>query len=156
MGIKVFSVRYTEDCIRRELFGLPLFKSKKAYYAAPGGMKLDARNFRPLDIDNTALLNELKKAGRFTYIPNPGNLGDMLIGAATLQFFAQNNLPCTLFGEKGCSVAAGDTVVYGGGGAWIPDYEKVTLICSLFRPCCQNYHFAQQFLPMRQVAGGSG
>lgn len=87
-------------------------------------MKLDARNFRPLDIDNTALLNELKKAGRFTYIPNPGNLGDMLIGAATLQFFAQNNLPCTLYGENGCSVAAGDTVVYGGGGAWIPDYEK--------------------------------
>lgn len=124
LGIKVFSVRYTEDCIRRELFGLPLFKSKKAYYAAPGGMKLDARNFRPLDIDNTALLNELKKAGRFTYIPNPGNLGDMLIGAATLQFFAQNNLPCTLYGENGCSVAASDTVVYGGGGAWIPDYEK--------------------------------
>lgn len=23
----------------------------------------------------------------------------MLIGAATLQFFAQNNLPCTLYGE---------------------------------------------------------
>ena len=55
-------------------------------------MKPDARKFHPLDIDNTALLNVLKKAGRFTYIPNPGNLGDMLIGAATLQFFAHNGL----------------------------------------------------------------
>ncbi len=47
-------------------------------------------------------------------------MGDMLIDAATLLFFDEHKLDYERFDGK----HAGNTVVYGGGGTWTPDYEE--------------------------------
>ncbi|MBE6463595.1 MAG: hypothetical protein E7005_07590 [Alphaproteobacteria bacterium] len=76
-------------------------------------IKLDTKNFNNINIDDTNLINELSDIGEFTYIPNPGNMGDMLIAAATLQFFKKHNLKFNIY--NGTNIAK--TVVYGGGGS---------------------------------------
>lgn len=79
---------------------------------------LDCGAFCPFQMDNSALVAELSKLPEFTYIPNSGNLGDMLIAKATLDFFDANNLKYHMFDGT-----ASDTIVYGGGGQWTADYE---------------------------------
>lgn len=76
---------------------------------------LSDKNFRALDVDNTNLLVELRKLGKFTYIPNPGNLGDCIIAKSTYDFFDAHELPYVVYdGQK----ITTDSVVYGGGGIW--------------------------------------
>lgn len=71
-------------------------------------------------IDNVNLLNALSGISGFTYIPNPGNMGDMLIAFATLGFFDANGIKYSMYDGKNI----GDYVVYGGGGIWTADYKE--------------------------------
>lgn len=79
-------------------------------------VNLEPINFSGFSLDNSALLTELKSLKEFTYIPNPGNMGDCLIAKATFDFFDQNKLKYNTI-DKGCS----DNLVYGGGGIWVKD-----------------------------------
>lgn len=81
--------------------------------------ELQFDNFCQFNCDNSQLLDELNKMGRFTYIPNSGNLGDMLIAGATLGFFDANNIKYKMFNGK-----SDRFIVYGGGGQWTADYEQ--------------------------------
>ena len=74
--------------------------------------------FSPFDIDNSRLIAELRTVGEFSYITNTGNMGDMLIASATLQFFDDNKLKYKMFNGE-----PADTIVYGGGGIWTRTYE---------------------------------
>ena len=78
----------------------------------------DTKNFHPFTIDSTELLKTLHSLGNFSYIINPGNMGDMLIASATMQFFDNNNL------TNNIDNYSSETIVYGGGGLWTSDYEK--------------------------------
>ena len=82
-----------------------------------------------LDIDDTVLLSELHKVEPFTFIPDPGNCGDMLLSKATLDFFDKHQLRYELWDGKKVL----PNIVYGGGGIWIPNYRNV---------------WSRQFLPL--------
>lgn len=76
--------------------------------------------------DDTQLLSVFKKMGAFSYMPNSGNMGDMLIAGATMQWFDKNGLDWhrTYEGELP------ENFVYGGGGAWLHEwieYMKPTM-----------------------------
>lgn len=83
-------------------------------------VNFQSENFSPFNIDDEVLLEELRGLGTFTYIPNPGNMGDCLIAKATYDFFDRNHLNYRLYSGQ-CA----DTVVYGGGGIWVKNlYAK--------------------------------
>ncbi len=69
----------------------------------------------------------LRGLGHFIYFPNPGNLGDELIAVATVQVFKQLGLSYEMYDEK---ALYGDsyTIVYGGGGGMIPDWNFLPVI----------------------------
>lgn len=71
-------------------------------------------------LDDTQLLNFLKNLGMFSYMPNSGNMGDMLIASATMQWFDRNGLQYNRVQEN----ENPEIFVYGGGGAWTHDYIK--------------------------------
>jgi len=69
-------------------------------------------------IDDSQLLNSLCGMGSFSYMPNSGNIGDMVIASATLQWFDKNK-----FNYKRVKENENPSMfVYGGGGAWTHDY----------------------------------
>lgn len=70
------------------------------------------------NIDDTRLLCEIRKLDNFTYIPNPGNMGDMLIAAATIDWFNRNSIQYTMYSGK-----SDKNIVYGGGGIWTATYK---------------------------------
>ena len=119
-GIMVYCIRYTESCLQHYLFGLPIFRKRKFFVLDDNILHLDTSSFHSLTLDDYNILNELQNSGKFTYIPNSGNLGDMLIAAATLQFFDAHHLPYVMYHEA----TSFDTIVYGGGGPWVSDYEN--------------------------------
>ena len=76
------------------------------------------RPIRKINIDDTQLLSVLRDLGTFSYMPNSGNMGDMLIASATMNWFDANKL-------KYVRTAPNEypkNFVYGGGGAWIKNY----------------------------------
>lgn len=123
--------RKAADNIRVYLFHvLPILKIKRNkiylfHFMCIGRVRscrkdmLDSHDFKPFDIDSTAVLSELQKLPLFTYIPNSGNLGDMLIAKATLDFFGANNIRYKMFSD-----VPDDVLVYGGGGQWTSDYKQ--------------------------------
>lgn len=69
-------------------------------------------------LDDNQLLNCLYGLGEFAYMPNSGNIGDMVIASATLQWFDKNK-----FNYKRVKENENPSMfVYGGGGAWTHDY----------------------------------
>ena len=68
----------------------------------------------PIKLDDSVLLEQLRRLGSFSYMPNQGNMGDMLISSATMDWFDQNHLNWKRV-EKGDRI---ETLVYGGGGIW--------------------------------------
>ncbi|MBR1605191.1 MAG: polysaccharide pyruvyl transferase family protein [Alphaproteobacteria bacterium] len=100
--------------------------------------------YNPMKLDDTLLLSELESLGAFAYIPNSGNMGDMLIAAATIRWFNQNHLNWGRFNQSEKNIKY---FVYGGGGAWTHDWieglqpimnlmqkaERVVILPSSFR-----------------------
>lgn len=75
----------------------------------------------------TSVIPVLTSLGAFQYLPNNGNLGDLLIDVATRQLMRHYNLPLS---HAGCN-----HVVYGGGGRFVPFYGSLeTLQESLTHP----------------------
>lgn len=71
-------------------------------------------------VDDTQILNCLRELGQFSYMPNSGNIGDMLIASATMQWFDRNKLKYKRVKPN----ENPEVLVYGGGGAWTGDYIK--------------------------------
>lgn len=80
---------------------------------------LKKQKFKEVNIENTAILRELHKMEPFNFIPNPGNLGDILLLKATIDFFDQYKIQYRFWNGKSKS----ENIVYGGGGIWIPNYK---------------------------------
>jgi len=112
-----WKVKYGGNKERHYLLGLNFLQ---VFSRTMGQKTFDSRNFCPFSIGSDELLAQLRALGRFAYIPNPGNMGDMLIASATMQFFDDNNLPWEQLHSLDKSPEA---VVYGGGGIWTGDYE---------------------------------
>lgn len=139
LGIPVWSIKWSGNKIKYRLLGVTI-----ASRYAGRKHKFNIEHFKPCDFDATQLVNTLKQLGRFTYIPNAGNMGDVLIAAATLGFFEQYGIQYTAFDGT-----QADTIVYGGGGIWVPEYrrdwsrflpvfaaaKRVVILPSTFRDC---------------------
>ena len=117
LGIPVYKIKYKPNYSKHYLFNLPIYKKQ---YIKKISINVSSKNFHPFTTDDSLLLSKLKNLKEFTYIPNPGNMGDMLIAAATLQFFDRNKLHYTMFQKSKKS----ETIVYGGGGIWTRDYKE--------------------------------
>lgn len=119
LGIPVWKIKYREKSAKHYLLSCIRIYKTKYTHEFTLNVKLATQNFVSLNYDNMHLLNELKQAEPFTYIPNPGNMGDVLIAAATLDFFDAHNLNYKMFDGKDFS----GTLVYGGGGGLVPYYQ---------------------------------
>lgn len=76
----------------------------------------------------------LGPGGRCLFVPNGGNLGDMLIAAATIQRFEQAGITWEFFRGRRQSVTPADILVYGGGGSLVPLYTGgIECVASLAR-----------------------
>lgn len=114
-GLSIWKIKRLPHATKYFLFGINIH-TKRIHPNCPESPVLSA-----LKIDNKQILSELKKQGRFTYIPNTGNAGDMLIASATYAFFKEHNIRYKRFTNK---KHIRKTIVYGGGGIWTSDYEK--------------------------------
>ncbi len=149
LGTPVYKISYQESCVIHRCFGHRIYRRSHSHKV---NLKLSTTNFCPYALDDSVLLAKLRELGSFTYVPNPGNMGDMLIAAATFRFFEKHKLPYTRFTEWD---ATAGTVVYGGGGIWVPDYmswwkmllpcfkraKRILILPSSFHDCSQ---FVQQ------------
>ncbi|MDR0679525.1 MAG: polysaccharide pyruvyl transferase family protein [Puniceicoccales bacterium] len=83
------------------------------------GLTFNFKHFSPFLMDNSLLLKELHElSSPFTHMPNPGNIGDILIAKSTIDFFDANGLEYKTFDGK-----PADSIVYGGGGIWFAAYR---------------------------------
>lgn len=69
------------------------------------------------------IAHHLPSGGRCLFMPNGGNLGDALIGWATVQKFEKARINWTFFREQRRSITTDDILVYGGGGSLVPHYR---------------------------------
>ena len=105
-----FRVRTTplkrEWCVgNTPIWKIKRFPTKNKYYLF--GIRVAHKSIKPnfpkprqlveVQMDDLQLINELKKLGKFTYIPNPGNAGDMLIATATMGFFEKYKLTYEMY-----------------------------------------------------------
>lgn len=112
----VFQIRYRREEIQYRIFS----KIIKRKNIVKKELKLieNYQNFHPINLDNSTLLNELKKMKSFLFIPNPGNMGDILIAAATIEFFKKHQLNFTIYTKNNNEAKNEKNIVYGGGGGW--------------------------------------
>ncbi len=122
-----------KSCIQNKtiisLFNIPIIKIKndKLYLFcfikigefSKFNKNLKFKKFYNYNIDNHKILNILREIGHFVFIPNSGNLGDMVIAKASLDFFNKNKLNYTMYKTN---IKNPECIVYGGGGAWINEY----------------------------------
>ncbi len=120
LGIPVFKIKYTPKKTTYFLFSFIKFFSFSRSLRFSLSCPFNTKNFKPIHYDDTLLIKTLKKMEPFTYIPNPGNLGDVLIAASTLLFFEKNHLKYQFFNGS----YAGNLVV--GGGGHIPAFISDT------------------------------
>ena len=67
--------------------------------------------------------NIIKKLNKFYYLPNKGNLGDVLIASSTFQYFKKNNIEFEIF-DIAKEIKEDFNLIYGGGGIWTSNYQK--------------------------------
>lgn len=70
-----------------------------------------------------SIISALHDLGEFQFMPNHGNLGDLLIDVATRQLFKKWNLPAV---QSPCP-----HLVYGGGGRFVPFYGPLDALRDL-------------------------
>lgn len=111
-GISIYKKKYSPARTLYYVLGLRFYKRINKYsFDLP-------HTITKLGIDNNQLLSVLRGLGGFTYIPNAGNIGDMLIASATMGFFKDNNISYKMYMGKPAL-----NIVYGGGGIWTENYE---------------------------------
>jgi glycosyltransferase involved in cell wall biosynthesis len=87
---------------------------------------------RKISLSDFQILKELDRLGEFSYIPNSGNMGDMLIASATMQWLDNNSLKWNRL-SKG---EIPENLVYGGGGAWTKEWiNDLSPIMDLMKKC---------------------
>lgn len=123
--LKTFRCKIGKDKIT--ILGITVWRIQidgkwKRYFLA--GIRIAKRRICPsrkiysFVTDDKPILSVLRDLPPFVYIPNPGNLGDMLIAAASLSFFKKYALPYTLYKNTPAQY-----IVYGGGGIWTSNYK---------------------------------
>lgn len=78
-----------------------------------------------------ALYECLADLGHFIYYPNPGNLGDELIAASTVTLFDRMGLSYEIY-EEGKDYGDAYTLVYGGGGGLVSDWNWHEVMARVF------------------------
>ena len=118
-GIPLLKIKYKINMTKYYIFSIIRIYSKHKASHFYLSYKFNTNNFHELNLDEKQLLHELKKMEPFTYIPNPGNMGDILIAAGTLLFFEKHHLHYKMFDGKFFG-----NIVYGGGGGLVPFYKE--------------------------------
>lgn len=119
LGLPLWQEAYRNGGVVYKLFScLPLYRKDLRPHPAFAQNELRLCATPPLAIDDSRLLAELRALGPFAYQPNDGNLGDALIAAATMQWMDTHRLPWRRLKPSDRP----DSLVYGGGGIWTPDY----------------------------------
>jgi glycosyltransferase involved in cell wall biosynthesis/exopolysaccharide biosynthesis predicted pyruvyltransferase EpsI len=120
-----------------------LHKHRNSDYRRHGISKLeDAKPHHPIEsasfdsphlplAPSPRLVECLKEGGRMVYLPNPGNLGDEMIAAATTMLFARIGVCYEIFDEN-AEYGEGWTLIYGGGGACVPYWNILDKLKAIF------------------------
>lgn len=85
--------------------------------------------------------------GALKYIPNHGNPGDALIAAGSWQLFEDIQIAPHFSATR--RIRAGDTVIYGGGGNLVPEYES----CRDFLVRCLEVGVARALVLPQSIRG---
>lgn len=110
LGIRVYKtdVETMPSCFQEDLSQI---KSKK------GSLIFKTNN------QDENIINSLKNLNDFYFLPNKGNLGDIVIAASEFQYFNANNLNYKVY-EIEKKYSEPFNFVYGGGGIWHKLYQK--------------------------------
>lgn len=121
LGLPLWRESYDNGEIHYLLMGLLRVRHRSVHHYAVAEQKLIFPKVT-FDLDDSALLRELRALGPFSYQPDGGNMGDALLGTATMRWMDAHHLPWTrlMKGERP------ERLVYGGGGIWTPDYVRDT------------------------------
>ena len=76
--------------------------------------------YLPTSLSSEKVLQELKTLNGFSFLPNYGNMGDIVIAMAEYQFFEKHGLKYEVFRNR----TSQDNLVYGGGGLFIRDWKR--------------------------------
>lgn len=141
-GMSILKDRFHFDMVTRRMLS---FKKRHTFSSE--------QFFRFPEYDST-LLDVLKELDTFTYIPSPGDMGDVLATAATLRYFDSNSLRYIIYKEW----LAADHIVFGGGDFWSNEDEsaweqflplfrqanKVVILPSRFKNCDKLFHILDE------------
>lgn len=147
--VDMFSARYNGSYLRIVIFGIKLKKRLKKIRKSKlmsicsanmhfNDLKIDVLNkvannsecyktFSKTNNSNEILLNSINGLGKFHFISNMGNLGDIAIACSCYQFFDANNLEYKVVDmsrKKERKINKPFNLVYGGGGIFVKYYKK--------------------------------
>ncbi len=106
------------------------------------------KNLGAFDPLRNALQSMAARHGaRLKYQPNEGNAGDALIAAGTWQFFDDIGVAPEYTTVRG--LAAGDAVIFGGGGNLVPEYSG----CQTFLEQCLEVEVASVLVLPHSIRG---
>ena len=97
-----------DQCYRR----YPLKPVELSLYRQP--------DYRQSDLSPAPILQELRSLNGFTFLPNFGNMGDIVITMATRQLFQKSGLSWEMF--RPYSLPS-ENLVFGGGGLFVRDWQ---------------------------------
>jgi len=76
--------------------------------------------YSPTDFTSDEIFQELKPLGNFSFLPNSGNMGDIVIAMAEYQFFEKHRLKYKVFRDQFFQ----ENLVYGGGGLFVRNWKN--------------------------------
>ena len=98
-----------------------IIKSAKTY-----PKKTRIYNYTTLNYNKT-LIEKIVSLSPFYFLPNKGNLGDVVIASCELILFDQIGVQYTIIDEYNCKkITHNFNLIYGGGGIWTNNYKKDT------------------------------
>ena len=84
-----------------------------------GRVALDLPFYSPTGFPSDDILQELRSLNEFTYLPNGGNIGDIVIAMAEYQLFEKHKLKYEVIQER----VRSENLVIGGGGGFVPYWD---------------------------------
>jgi len=96
-----------------------LYRLKKNYHSMPNDASFDFKT----DNHDKKLLDEIMQLQSFQFLPNHGNLGDVMISCAQFQYFEAKKNDYTVY-NRIIKSKEPFNFVYGGGGLWYNHYES--------------------------------
>ena len=105
--------------ISRRLLAFFIEKLQECFYKKSVDLHLHTTHYSPSGYNDENIVNMLRDLNGFTFIPNYGNMGDIVIAQAEYQLFEKYRFLYDVFHGK----VTRENLVYGGGGRFVKNWS---------------------------------